>query len=372
MAGRVVDRTSGAPVADAVVRVEGRAPVVTDDEGRFLVEGIFPGEVQVTFEHIAYGAHLRTVTVAVDRTSVLSVAIDRQAIELDAVLVETLSELEERRVRSGFSINEIGPDRIDLAARSGENLAQLIQSALPGVDTRAGLGAGVCVTYRAIRSGNNRGRCDGVEVRIDGVPINDPSTIYTTMPLADIQRVEVLSPAQAGARYGMRSGQGVLLIETKTGRDRIESDLSRYITGWGWEGESEPYPWFKVLGASALTTAATVALSTSFADSCFFTPEDKPLALRTECDGLRTFGASVGSVVLPAVAGGLVARWAGGTERSRGRLVPSLVASSFTLIGGYLLLLSGDGGTETAGAVVLFAGVPLTLALSDRVLRILR
>jgi len=370
--GRIFDRSSGAPVSGALIQIPEFTVVLSDDQGRFVIEGVPQGEVQVTFEHLAYGVHTRVVTVAADRTSVLSVGIDPQALELDAIIVETLSELEERRLTTGFSINEIGPERIDLAARSGQDLAELLESALPGVDTRSGMGNGVCVTYRAIRSGNSGGECDGVEVRLDGVPIADPAYIYRSMPLRDIERVEILSPAQAGARYGMRTGQGVLLIETKSGRDRYRADLSRYVTGWNWEAEQEPYPWFRVLGTSLLTTAATVTLSLSMADDCFETPEDKPLALRTACGPMGTAGASIGSIILPSVAGGLAVRWAGTTERSRGRFVPSMVLTSITAVGGYLLMLRGEGATQTAGAVVLYLGIPLSQTFADRVLRILR
>ncbi len=371
--GRIFDRSSSAPVSGALIRVPGLTVVLSDEEGRFVVENVPPGEVQVTFEHLAYGVHVRPVTVAADRASVLTVAIDPQALELDAIIVETLSELEERRITTGFSINEIGPERIDQAARAGQDLAELLETALPGVDTRSGMGNGVCVTYRAIRSGNTSGGdCDGVEVRLDGVPIADPAYIYRSMPLRDIRRVEILSPAQAGARYGMRSGQGVLLLETKTGQDRYRSDLSRYVTGWQWESEEEPYPWLRVLGTSLLTTAATVTLSLSIADDCFETPEDKPLALRTACGPLGSAGASIGSILLPSVSGGLAVRWAGATNQSRGRFVPSMVITSLTLAGGYLLMLRGEGATQTAGAVVLYVGVPLTQTFADRVFRILR
>lgn len=370
--GRILDRSSGEPVAGALIHVPGLTVVLSDEEGRFVVENVPPGEVQVTFEHLAYGVHVRPVTVAADRASVLTVGIDLQALELDAIIVETLSELEERRLTSGFSINEIGPERIDRAARAGQDLAELLETSLPGVDTRSGMGSGVCVTYRAIRSGNSGGECDGVEVRLDGVPVADPTYIYRSIPLRDIRRVEILSPAQAGARYGMRTGQGVLLVETKTGQDQYRTDLSRYVTGWQWQAEEEPYPWLRVLGTSLLTTAATVTLSLSMADDCFETPEDKPLALRTSCGPLGSAGASIGSLLLPSVTGGLAVRWAGATDRSRGRFVPSMVITSLTLAGGYLLMLRGEGATQTAGAVVLYVGVPLTQTFADRVFRILR
>jgi hypothetical protein len=49
-----------------------------------------------------------------------------------------------------------------------------------------------------------------------------------------------------------------------------------------------------------------------------------------------------------------------------------MVASSIALVGGYLMVIGGNGGTEGVGLAVLFIGVPLTQTLADRVLRILR
>ncbi len=371
--GRIVDAGTGAPVADVVVRVPGLPAVASDEIGAFEIDDIPIGPNRVTFEHLGYGTYVRTVDVEPGGVTAFRISIATRALELAPVVVETTSPLEERRINSGFSVNEIGAQRIDEAARAGLDLAELIQTALPGVETRASVGNAVCVTYRPIRTGNNNASgCDGVEVRLDGVPISDPAYIYRAIPLSDIERIEIMSPAQAGAQYGMRSGQGVLLIETKEATAAQRSDRSRYLTGWSWEAEAEPYPWLKVVGSSALATAATVSLSLVLADGCFRTPEDKPLALRTECGPLGTAGASIGSVVLPSLAGGLAAGWAGSTPRSRGRLVPSMVASSIALAGGYLMVIGGDGATEGLGAAVLFLGVPLTQTLTDRVLRVLR
>lgn len=370
--GVVLDAETQAPVPDVIVRIAGLAAVSSDEAGSFRVDSVPAGSARVAFEHLAYGTYVRTVPVVAGQETDLQIAIAPRVFELREVVVEATSQLEERRLTSGFSVNEIGSVRIAQAALAGLDLADLLETDLPGVDTRAGLGNAVCVTYRPIRTGFSGDDCDGVEVRLDGVPVSDPQYIFRAIPLTDIERVEVMSPAQAGAQYGMRSGQSLLLIETKTASEAVRSDRSRYMTGWSWEGESESYPWLKVFGSSLVATAATVGLSLYFAEGCFETPEGSPRALRTSCGPLATTGASLGSVVLPALTGSLTTRWAGSTDRSRGRLVPSMVASSITLTGGYLLLLSDNANQEVAGAVVLFLGVPLVQTFTDRVLRMLR
>lgn len=370
VSGQVVDATSGEPVVDAIVRIVDLTPALTDENGVFTIRSVPPGTRQVEVEHLAYGTHVQAVDVQANAQSTVRIALSVEAIELAEIVVETLSEREERQLTTGFSVNEIGPEQIQEASRAGLNLAELMQSTLPGVDVRPSGGA-VCVTYRAIRSGNSRG-CDGVAVRIDGVPVSDPAYVYQSMLLSDIERVEMLSPGQAGVRYGMRSGQSMLLIETRTAGAQRQRDLSRYISGFGWEDESQDYKWLRVFGSSALVNGAGVGLSLFLADRCFRTPEGQPLAIRTSCGSLATAGTSVLSVALPSVSGGFVARWAGSTERSRGRMVPSMVASAIVLSGGYLMLIGGDGATRTSGALVLAIGVPLTQTLTDRALRIIR
>lgn len=370
--GRVVDAQTSEPVEGVLVSIDESTVELTNARGVFVFSDVPAGPHSLTFEHIAYGQHTRSVSVEAGGEVAIQVRISAQAIELGPLVVETLSELEQRRLTSGHSINEIGEREIELADRSGMALSELLQTAMPGVLVRPGLGAAMCVQYRAIRTGNNRGDCDGVSVVLDGVPVADPSLIYASLPLRDIARLEMLSPGQAGVRYGMRSGQSVLLVETKRGEARRQSDLSMLVTGFDWSEEPQPYRWLNVFGGAFLANAAGVGLGLALADHCFWTPDTSSFALRTRCRGAATAGASLLSVVLPAVGGSIVARWGGQTSRSKGRVVPAMITSGMILTGGYLMLIGGEGATRSAGIGVLAVGVPLTMTLSDRIFRILR
>lgn len=368
--GRVVDSDSREPVEGVIVRIVDVSPVLTDERGLFEMPVVPAGSRLISFEHLAYGMHDRSIDVLPGEQIALVVEISAEAIDLEPVVVETLSDLEFRRLTSGYSINELSARQIDDAARAGLSFGELIQGSLPGVDVREA-GAGTCVTYRAIRTGNDRGDCDGVSVILDGVPVSDPTYVYSSLPLEDIQRIEVLSPSQAGVRYGMRTGQGALLIETKRGPVRRRADMSRYITGLDWSNEAEPYPWLKVFASSFLVNAAALSITYALADRCFRT-EKASLALRTQCGPLGTAGSGILSIALPAVGAGLTARWAGSTNYSRGRTVPAMVAAGAALSAGYILVLSGEGNSEVAGVAVLGIGVPAVLTFVDRIVRIRR
>lgn len=367
--GRIVDAASGESVGGVVVRITNVQPVVSDVRGIFELPRVPAGERTLVFEHVAYGTHERTITVTTGEQTALVVEMSTEAIELEPVVVETLSELERRRLTSGYGINELGPMEIETAARAGLDLGELLQGRLPGVDVM-GAGTSLCVTYRAIRTDNDLGDCNGISVIVDGVPVADPSSVYASIPLQDIDRIEVLSPAQAGVRYGMRGGQGALLVETKRGPVRRQADLSRYLTGLEWY-EAEPYPWLEVFGSSLLVNAGALGISYLLVDRCFET-EEASLALRTRCGPLGTAGAGLLSVALPAVGAGLTARWAGTTDHSRGRLVPAMVAGGMALSAGYILVLGGEGSAEVSGGVLLGLGVPAVLTLADRLIRIRR
>ena len=186
--GRVVDEATGEPVPGVRVQIAGLTPALTNERGVFVFWEVPSGGHDLRLEHLAYGTHTRQVMLEAGAELALDVVISSQAIELSPLVVETLSELEQRRVSSGNSINELTSVEIDAAERAGMNLSQLLQGSMPGVVVRPGIGGQTCVTYRAIRSGNDRGDCNGVSVVLDGVPVADPSYIYGSIPLSDIER----------------------------------------------------------------------------------------------------------------------------------------------------------------------------------------
>ncbi len=125
--GRVVDAASGEPVGGVLVRVDDVAPTLSDHRGLFELARVPVGEWGISFEHLAYGIHARTIVVRAGEETAILVEISAEAIDLEEVVVETLSELERRRVTSGNSINELSLEEIDAAARAGLSFGDLIQ-----------------------------------------------------------------------------------------------------------------------------------------------------------------------------------------------------------------------------------------------------
>lgn len=369
VAGVVLHGEEDTPLAGVTVSALDRS-TITGADGRFLLADLDDGPVMLRFSHLGLGDHLEVVVLSPNEELALEVRMTVEAIELAPLVVEARSELDERRRFSGHGINEVEEAEIDVAARAGLTLRELLQTTMPGTLAAPSGLSETCVQYRAIRSGGDTG-CMEVTVILDGVQVSNPGYIYETMPLNAISRLEMLSPGQAGVRYGTAAGQAVLLIETRRGPQMRRAMDARFVTGLAWD-EPTPYDWTRVIGSTFVVNAAGVGSALLLADRCLRSPEAGSLGLRTRCNGFNTAAIGLLSVGVPAFTGAMVARWSGGTEQTRGRVGPSAFAGGVVLSGGYLLMIHGGTGARTAGFVLLSAGVPVAIALADRVFRTIR
>jgi hypothetical protein len=375
--GVVVDAESGAAVADVLLTMPGTdVRAVTDPEGRFRVFGIPSGRVQLVLRHVGYGEH--GLAVAPGARDLL-VRISSRAIELQPVVVEVLSSEEQARRASGNSLNVIDRPTIDAYLRRGEPFQNVLRE-VPGITVNRN-----CIEYRLASLTTRAAEgpvtteqpdvlkpCRSMTVYIDGMWMQVGGTeLLQTLALQDLERIEVLSPSEAGVRY-QDAARGVLVIETRRGRtagtpespDREQIN----VTGFGWN-EPEPYRWLRVLGSSAIGSATTIALAHTAIDCGedeAFLPEG-PMCSAT---------GGVGAGILTGALSSLVTRWAGGTPYSKGRVLPSAVLGTATASIGYILWIRGENrssdASRMAGQMIVGLGVPLSLTLSDRVFRVLR
>ena len=233
----------------------------------------------------------------------------------------------------------------------------------------------MCVEYRS-RGGGATG-CNEVAVYLDGVPVSAPGRLYSTMTLENVDRVEVLSPLEAMTRYGNRASGGALLIGSRNADFGDPTRASRLPVGFDWSLEQEPYPWARVLGSSCLGNAVGVGLGYLMINRCMHVERTEfALSFKANCGRLYVLGTGLLSVGLPAVGGGTAAGWAGSTNISRGRFLPSAFVGVVSSTAGYLLLLRAETQdnrtSEIAGAVILSVGTPLLMTMSDRLFRSLR
>lgn len=371
VSGVVVDAESGAPVSDALVTIQGAGQgVVTDSEGRFEVSGVPLGAQQLVLSHIAYGEHAEALEVDASGSLDFQVRVTSRAIELAPLGVEVESrELMDRRAR-GTATYIIDRETIETAPR-GLGLLPVLQGRVPSLRVDGG-----CVEYRDFRQTTLFNPitpelrivtpCRDITVYLDGVPERGGSRLLSQLSPNDVERIEVLSGAEAGLRY-MTGSRGVILVETRQGVVS-DSPYRVHVSGFGWD-EPQSYPWLRALGVTALANAAVVWPVSSIVFDCaenedYFTPH--------RCRA----GAGMGLAFLTSAIGRAISHRAGRTSYTEGRTYPALLMGTATASAGYLLYVHGENhgsdASRVAGQIVLSVGVPLTLTLADRVYRMLR
>ena len=379
--GRILDQGTFQPVAGVVVRIstaDGILQDISGPAGTFHIMGVPVGERVVVMQHIAYGEYAQHVAVEPGKDLRVNAHMSTRAIEFQPLVVEVLSELERRRLTSGFDINEIPKEEIELAARGGQQLGDLLRGGMPGIRVRGGSRAGdyLCVEYR----GSGAGECDEVSVYLDGVPVSDPGLLYSSIDLSDIDRVEVLSPLEAITRYGNRASGGALLIESRDTslRDR-ENPFGGSVGAYDWSLEEESHPWGRVLGSSILANAAGVGLGYLALKQCVTSePTTHGRRFTSRCGDLATISTGVLALSLPGAFGGVASSRTGGTRQSRGRYFPAAMAGLISTTAGYVMVMHAEDleyksdSLRIAGLLTMTVGTPLLLTISDRLFRALR
>ena len=205
LTGRVLEQDNSQPIADVVVRLHDLGiSTVTDADGMFRFTDVPGGAHILVVEHLAYGDQSREIAVNPGEDLRLDVRLSPRTIELEPLVVEAVTELERRRISTGHSINEVGPAQLSEAARRGLALSDVLAQHLPGLRVRSGR-TGSCVEYRSTSA---QGGCNDVSIYVDGVRSAVPSLLYFSMPLDDIERVELLSPPAGIDQVRHGSGRG--------------------------------------------------------------------------------------------------------------------------------------------------------------------
>ena len=202
--GQVVDQ-EGEPLIGATVRLKGaQTGVVTDFDGNFTID--VPGNAVLEVSYVGYK----------DR----EIAVRNRAI-LETIQLESDSQLLEQVVVVGYgtqkkadltgSVSVVNAEELKRVSHS--NISSMLEGKVAGVQitTDGQPGADPSVRIRGIGS---FGSTAPLYV-IDGVPMG--TTIRDFSP-NDIETIQVLKDASAGAIYGSRAANGVVIITTKGGK----------------------------------------------------------------------------------------------------------------------------------------------------------
>lgn len=203
--GTVKD-TNGEPLIGATVAIPGSSTgAVTDIDGNFTLT-VDPDK-ELTVSYVGYTS--KKVRPGNDRMLTIVLNTDQQT--LSDVVVVGYGTMEKKRVTS--SITSIKGDDL-VAGLGGSTIATALQGKVSGLTISGSSSPNSSNGYQ-LRGVSSINAGQGPLVVIDGVPGGDLRMINQE----DIQSIDVLKDASAGAIYGTRAAAGVILVTTKQAQE---------------------------------------------------------------------------------------------------------------------------------------------------------
>ena len=202
--GQVVDQ-EGEALIGATVKLKGaQTGVITDFDGNFTIDAPANGTLVVSY--VGY----KDREIAVRGRAVLGqIQLESDALMLDQVVVVGYGVQKKADLTGSVSI--VNAD--ELKRTSNSNISTMLEGKVAGVQITSDGQPGADPSVR-IRGIGSFGSTAPLYV-IDGVPMG--TTIRDFSP-NDIETIQVLKDASAGAIYGSRAANGVVIITTKGGK----------------------------------------------------------------------------------------------------------------------------------------------------------
>ena len=202
--GVIVDQ-DGQPLIGATVKVKGAATgTVTDFDGNFTLS--VPSNATIVVSYVGYKD--REIAVR-GREDLGQIQLESDAMMLDQVVVVGYGVQKKADLTGSVSI--VNAD--ELKRVSNSNISTMLEGKVAGVQITSDGQPGADPAVR-IRGIGSFGSTAPLYV-IDGVPMG--TTIRDFSP-NDIETIQVLKDASAGAIYGSRAANGVVIITTKGGK----------------------------------------------------------------------------------------------------------------------------------------------------------
>ncbi len=203
--GTVTDASNGDSMPAASVVLKGtRTGAVADIDGAYSIT--VPSNGTLVFSSIGY----KTLEVAVNGRGTINVALEPDAESLGDVLVVAYGTAKKESFTG--SAQTIKSEQIE--KRTVANVTKALDGLAAGIQTTSGSGqpgAGASVIIRGFGSLN---ASTSPLYVVDGVPYD--GSISALNP-NDIESMTVIKDASAGALYGARGANGVVIVTTKRG-----------------------------------------------------------------------------------------------------------------------------------------------------------
>ena len=226
--GRVTDSRSGQPLASVQIYIEGMdIGTLTQQNGRYLLQGVPAGTHTVTAERIGYRTQTEEVTVGDAATVVQDFAVVEEALQLDQVIVTGTPGGTQRRA-IGNSVGRVEAAEITSTAPVLE-VQDLLGGREPGLSFHrqsGNIGTGSQIRIRGVSSVSMGAQpliyVDGVRVdneAMGGPNLRDGPQVATLDDFSpdEIESIEIIKGPAAATLYGTEASAGVIQIITKRG-----------------------------------------------------------------------------------------------------------------------------------------------------------
>ena len=224
VSGTITDNTG--PVAGAAVMVQGgTGGVITDMNGSYTLTGVRPGDV-ILVTLLGY----EDLLLPYNGQAVLNGVMKVSSEFLDEVVVTALGIKREEKTLA-YNIQQVNAEK--LTAVKDANFVNSLVGKVAGVQIQSGAGGPGASTRVVMRGMKSIEKNNAVLYVIDGVPMYNKSFggVGGTMAEAvgseavadinpdDIESVNMLTGPSAAALYGSDAANGVIIINTKRGKE---------------------------------------------------------------------------------------------------------------------------------------------------------
>lgn len=202
-----VTGTDGKPVAGATVVVEGTSiGTSTDLQGKYKLSA--PATGTLIFSFIG----CEDTKVAINGKSTVDAKLKDSSKAIDDVIVVAYGTAKKESFTGSVSV--VGSDEIE--KRVVSNVSKALEGQVPGLTATSGSGQPGSGSTLSIRGFGSISADSSPLYVVDGVAYG--GTLNAINP-EDIESISVLKDASAGALYGARGANGVIVITTKRGKE---------------------------------------------------------------------------------------------------------------------------------------------------------
>jgi len=216
--GTVLDAKQQSIIGAAVFVKGTNSGGATDVNGKFRIDGLKPGAVELQTSYLGYQTAVMSVTVEAGKTANITFVMEEDIKMLQEAVVIGYGTTQTRDLTgSVVAIQSKSFQQGNFASPE-----QMIMGKSPGVQITPGSGQPGSGARIRIRGASSIGANSDPLYVIDGVPVDSRGISGAANPLSlinpdDIESFTILKDASAAAIYGSRAAGGVIIITTKKG-----------------------------------------------------------------------------------------------------------------------------------------------------------